>query len=128
MKMQVKMLRSKVSRRILILFVLCALLPLSILAVVSFYEVSSQLRAESQKQLTLASKNQGMEIYARLEMLDSDLQIVGLRWKDGHSLAADNALQAHFSRIAVYGGGEREIEHRGGAMEFLPLTQKEESH
>ena len=126
--MPLQFLRSKVSRRILILFVLCALLPLSILAVVSFYEVSSQLRAESQKQLAQASKNHGMEIYDRLEMLDSDLQVVGLRWKERRSLATDNALQPHFSRITVYGPDGREIEHRGGAMEFLPLAEKEESH
>jgi putative nucleotidyltransferase with HDIG domain len=128
MKMQVKMFRSKVSRRVVILFVLCALLPLSVLAVISFYDVSSQLRAESQKQLAAASKNQGMEIYERLEMLDSDLQIVALRWKENRTLKVDSVLGDHFSRMSVFSAEGRELEHWGGAMETPALSEAEKNH
>ncbi len=52
-------LHSKVARRIVLLFISCALLPVTLLAILSYYEVSSQLREQSQKELTQASKRQG---------------------------------------------------------------------
>jgi len=75
-KIRATFFRSKVAQRIVVLFVSCALLPVTILAAVSFYEVSSQLHEDTERQLMRASKNHAMAIYERLELLDSDLQLL----------------------------------------------------
>src|SRR5215469_11944890 len=96
-------LRSTVGRRIVLLFVSCALLPVTILAVVSFYEVSSQLREEGRKQLVRASKDQGMAIYDRLELLDSDLQLLSAQIREHRSFIAATIAQGHFKGYAEFG-------------------------
>src|SRR5436309_2821070 len=93
---------SKVARRIVLLFVSCALLPVTILAIVSYYEVSSQLRQQSQKELTQASKRQGMAVYERLEMLDSELQVLLAIQKEQHKLGSDRALPGHFRGLGLF--------------------------
>src|SRR5882672_5432244 len=95
--------RSKVAQRIVILFVSCALLPVMILAVVSFYEVSSQLREDSARQLMRASKNQAMAIYERIELLDSDLQLLAAQVSDRRTPAISKVLQDRFDSVTVFG-------------------------
>ena len=56
MKTSDKFLRSKVAHRVVLLFISCALLPVTILAVVSYFEVSQQLRELSQKELSQATR------------------------------------------------------------------------
>ena len=102
MKIRTAFLHSKVARRIVILFVSCALLPVTILAAVSFYEVSSQLREESEKQLMRASKGQGMAIYERLETLDSDLQLLSSQPKELMPTATRKALQFKFEDLSIF--------------------------
>src|SRR5215831_8508064 len=120
--------RSKVSRRIVTLFVACALLPVTILAVVSFYQVSSQLRHDSEKQLTLTSKNVGMDIFGRLEVLDSDLQVLSLQLKDRRPLMAGQAAQKHFSSLAVFASDGKELAHSGSELKFPQLSAAEKDH
>lgn len=47
MRIDTTFLRSKVARRIFALFVLCALLPIAVLAVLSFRQVSNQLSQQN---------------------------------------------------------------------------------
>ena len=102
MKKSSAFIRSKLARRIVLLFISCALFPLAILGVVSFYEVSSQLREDSQRQLVRASKSQGMAIYERLELLDSDLQVLSSQVRERRSLATAQVAQGHFKGFAVF--------------------------
>jgi putative nucleotidyltransferase with HDIG domain len=69
-------LRSKVARRIVTLFVLCALLPIVCLAIVAFKQVTGELRAASQRRLHEASKGIGMEIFERLNRLETEMTLV----------------------------------------------------
>ena len=72
-------LRSRVARRILVLFVACALLPITVLALVSLSQVTEHLNEQSQLRLRQASKAQGMAIYERLLLLEAETvqQLVG---------------------------------------------------
>lgn len=72
-------LRTRVARRILGLFVLCALLPIGTLAVVSYREVANQLNDQSRTRVRQGSKATGMAILERLEFLDEALRLVGSR-------------------------------------------------
>ncbi|HXQ26261.1 MAG TPA: HD domain-containing phosphohydrolase [Candidatus Acidoferrales bacterium] len=69
-------LRSKLSRRIFVLFVLCALVPVTLLAVISFWNVNNQLREQNREELREASHENGMAIYERLTFLEADMKLM----------------------------------------------------
>ena len=58
-------LRSRVARRIFLLFVLCALLPVSLLAVLSFSHVTKQLHRQALRRLHHECKAAGLTIIER---------------------------------------------------------------
>ncbi len=60
-------LRSRVGRRIIVLFVVCALLPTTALTVISYQHVTGQLLKETGVRLRGASKTAGMEILLHLQ-------------------------------------------------------------
>src|SRR4030043_1264465 len=70
-------LQNKVARRIFFLFILCALIPLSSLAYLSFRQITKELHLQADIRLHQASKASGMSILERLYSLESDLEIIG---------------------------------------------------
>ena len=76
MKLDSTFLRSKVARRIFTLFILCALLPITALAFISFGQVTDQLYEQSQRRLHQASKAVGLSIFERLLFLDAEMNMV----------------------------------------------------
>ena len=76
MKLDSTFLRSKVARRIFTLFILCALLPITALAFISFGQVTHQLNEQTQRRLHQASKAVGLSIFERLLSLDSQINVV----------------------------------------------------
>jgi len=87
MKLQTTFLHSKIARRIFWLFVLCALIPITVLALVSLHNVSGQLKEESHRRLHQASREEAMIICARLVSLDGELKLIalGIRAQSGES-------------------------------------------
>jgi hypothetical protein len=65
--------QSRIGRRILGLFVLCALVPTSILGWVSYRQVTEQLIVQTSARLKQESKSQGMVLYSHLLTLAADL-------------------------------------------------------
>src|SRR6516225_9339118 len=78
MKLQTTFLHSKIARRIFWLFVLCALIPITIHALVSLHNVSGQLKGESHRRLHQAAREEARVIGARLMSLDGDLKLIAL--------------------------------------------------
>jgi putative nucleotidyltransferase with HDIG domain len=78
MKLQPTFLHSKIARRIFWLFVLCALIPITVLALVSLRNVSGQLKEESHRRLHQAAREEAMIICAKLMSLDGDLKLIAL--------------------------------------------------
>src|SRR5215469_15137103 len=78
MKLQTTFLHSKIARRIFWLFILCALIPITVLALVSLYNVSGQLKEESHRRLHQAAREEAMIVLARLVSLEGDLKLVAL--------------------------------------------------
>mgnify|MGYP001829190901 CR=1 FL=1 len=76
MKVDRTFLRSKVARRIFLLFITCALFPVTILAILSFQHVTRQLRGQSQERLNQAAGAMGMHLFERLLFLETGLEIV----------------------------------------------------
>lgn len=88
MKFGFTFLNKKFARRILMLFVICALIPIAGLAFISFNQVTHQLKEQSQKRLHQASKAIGMEIFEHLSFLD--LEMKGLAKNIFHSADGTN--------------------------------------
>ena len=106
-----KFLRSKVARRIFLLFVCCALLPILALTFISFESVSQQLAEQSRRQLQRASKTEGMEEYARLTGLETELRILAMRLGTGRKPRLGELFRAAFRNAASFSphGEVREV-------------------
>ncbi len=72
-------LRSTFGRRLLLLFVGCAVLPTAFVATVSYRHVSRYLVAQSETRLHQASKTFGAAIFERLLVLDATLRSIPAR-------------------------------------------------
>jgi diguanylate cyclase (GGDEF)-like protein len=69
-------LRSKFGRRLLALFVGCALVPMAVLAVLSYRHVKQQLYRQSEARLNQANRALGQAVFERLLLLDATLKSI----------------------------------------------------
>ena len=76
MKLDRTSLHSKVARRIFLLFVACALVPIAALAIISFTQVTDHLNEQSRRRLRQASKAAALSIYERLLFLESEIKTI----------------------------------------------------
>ena len=70
-------LRTRVARRVLLLFLLCAVLPLLVLALLGYSETASDLMEATRTRLRSESKSSGMMLAGRLGQLTSLLETLG---------------------------------------------------
>jgi HAMP domain-containing protein len=75
--------RNRVARRILLLFVACALVPTAALSVIAYRHVSRQLLEETHLRLRQASKTAGMEILQNLQGVRAELNRGAAMLRDG---------------------------------------------
>lgn len=78
MKRVISFIHSKVARRIFVLFVICALLPVCVLALVSLQRISARLEVDSHERLRQAAKSAGMAIFGGLNLLQAELEFMSL--------------------------------------------------
>ena len=76
MNLEKVFLRSKVGRRIFFLFISCALIPITALAILSFTQVTKQLRTQSQERLQKTVKETEMSIRERLNLIGDEMRII----------------------------------------------------
>jgi diguanylate cyclase (GGDEF)-like protein len=69
-------LQSRFGRRLLLLFVGCAVVPIAVVAAVAYGHVTRELRAQSERRLNLANQALGLAIYERLLLLDATLRSI----------------------------------------------------
>jgi len=74
MRIELKAFKSKVARRIFGLFMLCAIAPVSALALISFFHVKDQLYDQSRNRLRQEAKSAAVSIYERLVFLRGDVE------------------------------------------------------
>ncbi|HSS97115.1 MAG TPA: hypothetical protein VLK33_08795, partial [Terriglobales bacterium] len=128
MKIERTFLRSKVARRIFFLFISCALLPICILAVISFFQVAAKLRSQNQMELRQASKARGMTIIERLETLDAEIQTISLGLQRSGHTAPHDELEAHFLNITVFYPREKAASLLGSVFVEPSFNAAEKSH
>jgi len=87
MKLEFKSFRTKVARRIFLLFIVCAMVPTTALAVVSFFHVKAQLNEQSRKLLGQQSKNISVSIHERLLLLCAEMRMAvdSIRFHTSHA-------------------------------------------
>jgi signal transduction histidine kinase len=76
MEWGLKSFKTKVARRIFTLFIICAILPVTVLALLSFINVKKQLNEQSSRLLSQESKSMVVYIYDRLLMLRDEIRFV----------------------------------------------------
>jgi hypothetical protein len=91
MKIDATFLGSKVGRRIFVLFIVSALLPVATLALFSFSQVTTHLNEQTKRHLHQSSKAVGMAILERLLGLEAELQMVA--FYTGSGVSADKIAE-----------------------------------
>ena len=128
MKIERTFLHSKVARRIFFMFVSCALLPISILAVVSFFQVAAKLRSQNQMELRQASKARGMTIVERLETLDAEMRTIALGLQRSNVATPHDELESHFLNITVFYPQEKAVPLLGSVLGEQAFNAAEQAH
>lgn len=135
MKFDRTFLRSKAARRIFVMFVACALLPITVLAVISFTQVTQQLREQSRAQLRQASKAHGMSIFDRLKALEAEMVVIASKPGSGGGAirgAASSAFGAdsrdHFNGLTLVTDAGQHETFFGPVRIPLTLTAAERQH
>jgi hypothetical protein len=95
-------IHNKVARRVFLMFVSCALIPITLLAATGFWRVTKQLEEQTGEQLRDIAKTEGMSIYERLQFLENDMKVIGL----DRNLPAGPSARAAAALAASVGSAE----------------------
>ena len=111
MKIDKSFFRSKVSRRVFFQFVLCAVIPISVLSILVLTHVNRYLHQENLERLRYSTRNLGMSLYERLILLEDELKIIGASLSSApftpYGLADPKwrkLLSPRFRAVAIVGG------------------------
>ena len=131
MKLDRTFLRSKVARRIFLLFIVCALLPITALALLSYFRVSQQLEEQIQIRLHRSAKDASVAINDRLKSLEADMTTIALslKWVEGRpSIPSELTLQRFNAMNLVTPTGATAFPLYGDLEALPPLTDGEKKH
>lgn len=117
MQIERSVLRSRVARRIFFLFILCAVLPVGVLSVISFSDVTDQLTQQSERRVRQESKVVGMAIYQRLLFLESKLLSQIVQGHPSSGLGPFGSQQEAMPNTPLFLGLTQMI--KGGAVQVL---------
>ena len=133
MRLEKTFLRSKVARRMFILFICCSLIPIIALSALSFSQISRQLNVRSQRQLHQTSKDIGLYIYDRLLFLETEMKMVASRIASTqHSIASLSAEGLHIDLLEHHFNGFVLIKDEGtpeplfGSIQNIPVLSQDE--
>ena len=126
-----KFLHSKVARRIFMLFILCALLPIVMLAIVSYSLLVKQLNAQTQERLHQASKEAALTVVERLLFLEVQLKEVAFKVKAGAGPSSEESnqiLNNYFKSMMVITDSGKPVVLFGSMHKPPEPTLKERAH
>jgi signal transduction histidine kinase/HAMP domain-containing protein len=119
MKLDTSILKSRVALRIFALFGICALLPITAQAILSFNQVTAHLRDQTQIRLQQSVKSIGMAVFERLLLYDAVLEGIAMDLRTGPFVPAKNLVQElgestplqRFQSLALFVGEETRTLH-----------------
>jgi diguanylate cyclase (GGDEF)-like protein len=112
-------LRSKFARRIFLLFIVSAVIPVAVVAWLSYSHISKQLNKQSYEQSHIVCQAVGMELYRRLTIAHDELAAIGKRLEESASRGeklSDNMIDANapdFEELSLFVNGARTLDLRG---------------
>ncbi len=128
---RLSLIGNKVARRILVSFVLAALIPIGIFGALSFRQVSEQLRDQTAKSLQSGCKDYALQLIERLTLVENVLRLVAIqveRSSQGFgriALDREQRLAAQFTGLAIIDPhGEKTPLLR--ETEFIPELSEQE--
>ncbi len=135
MKPAVAFMRGAVARRILGLFLLCALLPIGTLAFLSLREMSGNIREQTNQMMRHANKNVSMEILDGLAFLHTEMEAMAVRYVfaagtplGGMSAPDDMISHRRFLSLTLFGDGSGGKTFFGVRCPSPPLTDASRKH
>ncbi|MEJ2156652.1 MAG: ATP-binding protein [Desulfobacteraceae bacterium] len=124
--------RNKISLRIFLLFVLCALIPLSVISCISYLYVSQQLKSDAHYRLKQQCKAIGFGIFERLQFLDTELTAVAKEITSGQRINRKlqpydpvNREGSRYTSIAIFRKEGSISPLTGPAIDHLPELSPE---
>jgi putative nucleotidyltransferase with HDIG domain len=135
MKIEKTLLKSKVARRVFLLFISCALIPIVVLAIISFSQVRQHLSEQSKRRLHQSSKTLGMSVLERLSFLENELKIFSSRL-DGNPGASmkdtgqeqSESLKVRFNALSLMTDSGRSIHILGHIDNPVDRSEQEREH
>lgn len=116
-------LQTRVGRRVFLLFITCAVLPVTVLGVASYQSVSKALRQQAFDRSRLTAKRMGTALFERFVDLRPSLSFAASAWRARHDLVID----PRFVSVAVV--SERSSEVLRGTLPALPrLNARQHAH
>jgi diguanylate cyclase (GGDEF)-like protein len=126
--------RSKFARHIFLLFISSAVIPIVVIAFLSFSHVSKQLREQSYEQSRQTSKAIGMQLFDRFILLGTELEAIAeglpvqLDTHRSRSQQVGRDFSSRFTDLAVVLGADEQINLVGTIDHQLTLTNKQQQH
>ena len=112
MKLDARIFQSKIARRIFLMFVSCALLPVFCFSIFAYGHVTKQLNEESYKRLQRLVKVHGMSIYEKLLFLETGLELYASSVRNASERPMQKRFEDfngldnnRFKAVAVIGAG-----------------------
>jgi signal transduction histidine kinase len=82
-KIDRELFKSKMARRIFGLFIFCTMVPFLTLSAITYIVVSDQLYYQATSRLNRASKDKGLEIYEHLLFLETEMEMIASKIREG---------------------------------------------
>jgi PAS domain S-box-containing protein len=123
-------LQTRVGRRVFLLFLLCALLPVTLFGVASYVSLASSLREQAAERTRLTAKRMGTALFERLQDLEQVHRAAASRLGSAARAGTSDArveLDARFAAAAVVSRAGMRALH--GEMPVLPrLSERQLAH
>ena len=128
MKLETTLLRGKVAQRIFILFVLAALLPILVMATLTYSQVRGILTDQTRTRLIKTSKEFAMAVDQRLVSIQGNLERSALLARKGNLLPNQEviaSLKELYSSLAIVGPDARPIPIIGNKLDWPEIGKPE---
>lgn len=98
MRQRFSLVQSKITQRIFLLFVLCALLPVCALAAITIWQMSAKVQEQSVAALRRQCKDAGMTIIESLALLQTELHAAARAASNGEQPAPLHNMHCPWAR------------------------------
>ena len=133
MKRDLAFLKSKVAQRIFILFIICAIVPMAILAVISFYQINRQLDMNARDRLHKEAISRSTLVFERLILVDAEMEMLIAHMDENFSaqigleyIGRHETLRDHYTSLSIVAEDGRLVAELLGHIPEALLRNKDQ--